>query len=194
MSYTQSGLWVPSKADFTDGPVGATLTDTRGGINLVSTAQNAHKGMYKAVPTAPYTVTAKLDYNGATAQSDVVFYGIGFSDGTKVQTFLLNPNGFGTPGTVRVAVLNYSSYAAFDSFASTAVNVPWLAQGMWLQMSDDNTGSATSRSYRVSRDGVNFQTVFQVISSNYLTPTRVHFWTHDNTHSLNVTLTHWRIT
>ena len=193
MSYASSRLWVPSKADFTDGPVGATLTDTRGGINITKAANaSAHGivGMYKSV-TAPYTVTAKIAFNGGVPQTGIGYYGIHLTDGTLIQSFYLGPNAAGA-GTSDVSVWNFTNATTLSGTALTK-GVPWLMQDIWLRVSDDGAASGTSRTWGTSRDGVNFQTFFQTGYNTFVTPTRAGFSINPYASAVSATLTHWRV-
>ena len=192
MSYTASGLWAPSQADFTDGPAGATLTDTRGGIHITHASNGiAHSlfGMYQAVPAAPYTVTAKFDFNGSSdSQAGRSTWGIFLSDGTLYQFFTPTTNAGGA-GNSALDVNNFTTSAAFLG-TIPSVAAPWLIQDIWLRISDDNA----NRTYSFSRDGVSFQQFYQVGRTVTLTPTRIGFAIDPIGAATDATLKHWRIT
>ena len=80
-------------------------------------------------------------------------FGIGFTDGTKVQMIA---NGFNNGSALRL--LNFTSPTVFGSDATTSQIWAFTNNALWYQISDDGT----SVYFRQSADGVNFSLVYSV--------------------------------
>ena len=191
MSYEDDMLRVPSKAMFTDIAGGAATTaDVKGGISITHAADAsvyAIYGMDVAVPSAPYTMTAKMDFNGSVPQSSLSICGILLSNGTSLETLgLVNNNG---AGVYNIFVSDWTSRASVASSPSV-LNAPWFSSGMWLRVADDNA----NRTWSISKDGVSFTTLYSVARTSYITPTRIGFFVTPHSAAPQVTLTSWHVT
>jgi hypothetical protein len=191
VSYKPSGLTVLSKADFTDGPVGATLTDTVGGINLVKASNGSAQllvGMYKAAPAAPYTLTVRVVPNGNDPESGIVSAGIYVSDGTKYAALVLSPN-LTTAAKMDLGVRYFTNTTTLDG-TSPAQVTQTLFGTVWLRLNDDNA----NRTWSISRDGKTFSQVSHVARTTFVTPTRVGFLANAYSAATNVTFDSWKVT
>jgi hypothetical protein len=144
----------------------ATIADTPAGVVMTLPSNGSAENWRirtKAAPGAtPYSVTAliALSYNFTTA--DYVT-GIGWSDGTKLQMFVVQCAS-AVDGPV-LKVVNYSnpSTGIATVFTGTSrVKLPLMA---WLRLEDDGTNVR----FRISFDGVSFTEVYSIAkASGYL--------------------------
>jgi hypothetical protein len=178
---------IPSVADFTAFGASPVLTDTRGGIHMTHALVGGYSvmGGFVAVPAAPYTLTAKLAYNGAVTQQAFCTFGIHLSDGTKYSCLHFGPHGT-TGGTCDVFILDFNTTTALSTNSDRIA--PWWYQDTWLQVVDDNA----NRTWKISRDGVNFQQINQVARTQFLTPTQIGFSFNSFNCAPSVTLQSWR--
>jgi hypothetical protein len=181
---------VPSKSMFTDISGGvATTADVEGGISITASATGGYniKGMDMAVPSAPYTLTTKLDFNGSVPHASICGYGIHVSDGTKLEAFHIAPSGT-IAGTFDILVFDMTDLT--HGSVAYGLLVPWFFGGIFIRLNDNNT----SRTWSVSKDGVNFTAVYAVTRTAFLTPTRIGFSVNAWNSAPYATLTHWRVT
>ena len=122
----------------------------------------ALRGLYKAVPSTPYTVTGLLIHNSLSIVSYAQFF-MGWTDGTKVQAIALaGSDALTTPLTI--VVQSYSNSTTFNSGQGTNIPTSFLAP-VFFQLTDDGTNVA----FKFGTDGVNFVTQYSVAkASGYL--------------------------
>jgi hypothetical protein len=150
----------------------ATRTDSSpSGRALLLTGQGgtgvAMRGLYKAVPSTPYTLTALIMPNmmqsAAAGQSvEAVF---GWTDTTKLHVFQIAASGSALyGGYFNVArFTNSTTFSASES--NTTISPGTLGMPLWLQVSDDGTNVI----FRYSVDSVFFTQLFSVAkASGYL--------------------------
>lgn len=170
MSYEFNGQTKLAVADFTS--IGsATLTDTIGGVNIYKASNgSAHgwHGMYKTAPTAPYTITTCIQFNGMNPDTAFGFVGPGWSDGTKYVFFYIVTN-LSVSGSLRVGVGKYTNSTTFSADYQQNDDTYLTGDILWMRIADDNTNRICS----VSRDGVNFVQIHSVGRTDFLTATRV---------------------
>jgi hypothetical protein len=134
---------------------------------LVLTIPNSGNGvtiLFKAVPTAPYTVTAGLKYMGAST------YGVVLRDsGTnKFVWFRITPSG----STWAILIDKWDNATSLNSGSLGAQEITQcFTDVFYLRMSDDGT----NRHFAFSTDGFHFLTVFSVANTDFITPDGVGF-------------------
>lgn len=65
--------------------------------------------------------------------------------------------------------------------------------GIWLELADDNLGTATSRSFRFSMDGVNWFTFFQASATDFITPNQIGVCINPKINELDATFEGWEV-
>lgn len=143
----------------------ATIDTTNGGEYLLAAAAAGHniKGRTFAAPSTPYTLDFLLLPN--TVGVEGVWYGVFWTDGTKLHTF-------GMFKTGNIWTLDVSRWANGTTYSSTD-----LASNSWMhppfyRLEDDGT----NRKWHISRDGQHWIQVLSLGRTTHLTPTDVGFF------------------
>lgn len=176
---TLSWSWVPSQGS-------ASVVSAKGMIYLTGTTKNNTdvRAYMVTVPSAPYTRTAMVFPQLPNVANCVC--GIGVSDGTKFETFVI-----GQSGSILVTgVLQYAT-ATSNPSAPTQVAFLTVSSPVMMRIVDDNV----NRSYQISNDlGVNWRTAATVGRTSYLTPTLIGIYADpnfDNSAAPALTLASW---
>lgn len=169
----QTDICTPlSSSDFTwQNQNGASSTDFGSSIYLTAPNNSGSQNLrffYKSAPGTPYTITSKIIYlggfiNGASTKANM--YGIAWGDGTKLTTLHINTG----DTTFDLDVANWDNVTTFNANVYVNNDVAIANQLEWFRIADDGT----NRTCSISRDGVNFITIYSVARTNFLTPTRV---------------------
>lgn len=136
------------------------------GLTISAASNTSRQGMYGLRKTAPSTgnkrVTALIALNWNWTQATVTS-AIGYTDGTKLQTFeIASYNGTRGP-TLQVS--NWSGIQTYVTSPFGSANTVNCSCLMWMQLQDDGTNIK----FRIAMDGGNFTEVFSVVkSSGYL--------------------------
>lgn len=182
MYYDDGTAWRPigqtdvctplASADFTwQNQNGAGSTDFGSSIYLSAPNNGGTSDVrffYKTAPGTPYTITAKIVHlggfvNGAATKANM--YGVAWGDGTKLTTFHVNTG----DTTFDLNIANWDNVTTFNANVYANNDAAIASQLEWFRFADDGT----NRSCAVSRDGINFVTIYSVARTNFLTPTRV---------------------
>lgn len=136
-----------------------------------------------SVPTAPYTRTAIIR-PGLTSTSSSTECGLFLYDGTKVETVNVQ-GGSGWSNS------DWTNTTTFSGPIASG-NLSW-GSDIWIELSDDNTGSGTARKAKISVDGVNYITVSSQSPTAFLTPTKIGFYVNNsNSKETSCTLVSWQ--
>jgi len=177
----------------------ASYTDTQFGVNI-SKATNGNNNeiatMLVSAPSTPYSVIAKVVWNGMNQNGTTMFgdpgpaesaCGMCFTNGTATSSKLkvlrwgnlngaltVNVNGGGT------APLNLFGFAAADQYSNYTTEVgngsgeqhcpPTMGMGfVWMKLRDDGTNCK----YYLSCDGMSWQQIYSEARTTYFTATNV---------------------
>lgn len=133
--------------------------------NKVGTGGDDLRGMYKSVPSAPYTATLILRNPPTNQQFTLV--GMFLSDGTKLRTIsVLGASSIGQG-------ISVDAYNNVTSYNSTQMRESvYLGDYVWLRIKDDNTNWL----FQYSVNGKNYVTAYSVARNNFLTATQIGFF------------------
>lgn len=145
----------------------AGATATSFGTSVFISLPNASglRFMYQNVPSTPYTLTAKLIHLGNFTPNESMIYGLAWGDGTKLMTVHVNDNSDAM--NLNVALWNSTTSLSSEVFTYNFRDV--VDRMEWFRLSDDGT----NRQISVSRDGINFISIYTNSSTTFLTGTRV---------------------
>lgn len=170
----------------------ATVTaNANGGIfmKILGATGTHYKLRVKAVPTAPYVVTAGFLWTGPV--TDFHQFGLVLYNGAKFTTYFLAC----VASTATLPLFFSQDFTNTTTFASnnlvTAINKTVPSYPLWLRITDNNT----NKIFSYSPDGVNFIDLFSEARTTFLTATHVGFGGEtENTSSqdLGFTLISWK--
>lgn len=128
----------------------ATVTDANQGVVVYAPSNGATdgcRGVYRAVPATPYTLTALVAVTSKFGDTSLAAGSIlGWTDGTKLQIFRI---GQWSSYQSRLDIANYSNASTFVSgvYGATTFGAP--PNLLWIQLADDGTNI----SFRISVGG-----------------------------------------
>lgn len=176
----------PALASWTQTNIGtATVADQRGGV-LISTPTpvTSMKMLTLAAPATPYTLTALMIPTMGTSGQ----YGMCWSNGTAVVSFGVDVSA----NIPRFTNFKFTNPTTFSASYQT-VNMPHMAQPMYMQISDDGT----NRICRFSKDGDDYYQIHSIGRTDFLTPTQVGWYAEGGTSATQpaiVLLVSWKQT
>lgn len=137
--------------------LGTGAASTNGAVGQVISGNSPGFGAYTTtVPATPYTITALMTVNGASA----AVTGLGWTDTTKIQFIYVNNGNNHTPIVQHNS--NISTFAGTDFSGNGGSMSYFLA---WLRIKDDGTNVTFS----YSNDGITFTQAFTITkASGYL--------------------------
>lgn len=171
----------PDLGDFTwDNNTGTTAVSSGGAIVMTATSQagSSTRNLYKAAPATPYTITALVAnvFYGNDNGSNQVGPGLNFrqsSDG-KISAFAAT--------FVAVGIRNFTNATTFSA-SPAGVSKSNKVIYSWLRITDDGA----NRIYEVSFDGWNWNTIYTVARTTFLTADQVGFHVENNSTFLTAT-------
>lgn len=159
----------------------ATVTTANGGENVLSAVganANNVNFRYVAYPTPSFTRTlaCRISLFGVGGHGSVnCNAGIALSDGTKMLIFGFY--GIGSSGQVTLIYNSGPSVTNINANVFSAINYWIPGEGLvWLRMDDGVTTSA-KRTFFISFDGETFIQIYQESNTQFLTPTRIGYYT-----------------
>lgn len=164
----------------------ATVTSAGGALFLEGVASEGDQihARVKAVPTAPYTITAAVlpRLTDVTNAGGFPNCGLAWSDGTTgggggSNVIILGYYYEVSNNVPQLYVRKYDDSHNFNAGALSSAPACLPSSPLWLRISDDNT----NRKAWVSGDGVNWFQVYSEARTTFLTATHVGFYA--NTHS-----------
>lgn len=168
---------------------GSTLTTTNGTMTQVGVKEaGSHvRGQIKAIPAAPYTITAALLALNACANNNSCCL-IGLYDGTGFITLDLYADQTASNAYPRCYFLldkwtNNSTFSASYTFlhGNGALSMQGVTGGplIWVRLTDDNA----TRHWQFSLDGINWIEVANQARTDFITPTNVFWGTNANSNT-----------
>lgn len=150
----------------------ATATDTSVGIKLAAGSNgNAEnfKILYKAAPTAPYTISALISLTSSFVNTEHVVAALGFYDGTKLEYVGMH---IGSNGSNALGSIASGKYTSVSAGTGTDYGAPY-PNPYWVQIEDDGTGLHL----RVSMDGVSWKPLVEELYASFMgaSPSHVFF-------------------
>lgn len=137
----------------------ATAADTPMGIAVAAPVNSGNqlRLLARALPGAPYTLTVKA--TGASLEQNYESFGVALreSGSGKLANLALSQGPY---------VLAQKFSGPSNNFVATYVAATSHGPVEWFQIADDGT----TRSYRISRDGVAWRLLHAVGRTDYLTP------------------------
>jgi hypothetical protein len=167
---------------------GSATVTVNGSIHLASPGASADnlRVRLKNAPATPYNISAYI--RGFSYPGSSGFFGLCFSDGTKIMTF-----GLGTVSTGGQRN-QFSKWNSATSFSTNYLDNPSLCDfSGWMRISDNGTNRICS----FSPDGFNWIQAHSVGNTDFLTATKVGFYVQTNVGAANFvgcTLYSWKET
>ena len=166
----------------------ATISTTNGGIHLMAPANSGVnlRIRKKSAPATPYTITMGFIPRGINAN----FQSCGFvfrDAGGLIETFEYNSSGGGSS----LGINRFTSASGYSS-SPAGKSASFIGALIWMQCADDGA----NRIYRWSTDAYNWEEIYSVSRTTFLTATEVGFFANDQT-TLNanaMTLLSWKET
>lgn len=153
---------------------GDTLVADGDGLLLTSMGHNSgsvDQGTCFVVsaPAAPYTLTVGLEVTVLYPASWSTV-GLTLVDGTSNPKRANLSVGYGSSAPLYINIAKWSSLTSWSAnYVETVMGLPFSSGVFFLRIQDDNT----NRNYLYSKDGRNWQTVYSVGRTDFLTPTHV---------------------
>lgn len=166
-----NGTTLPSGWSWT-GQGSSTYNEGKGVGAIYNPGATPISGIYRALPTAPFTLTAKLHHSYLANSTNYMKSGLFLTDLTKAMLFSFGGDagyyGSASGGTAGTAVEYYSTLSTFSS-----ANLSWTAVSDMKYMQIVYT-SSSSVAFKFSADGVQFITAISGVNvSTNFTPTQI---------------------
>lgn len=138
----------------------ATLTTTYGYPTIVlPTGSGVNiRGRYKSVPTAPYTVSALIDFPNLTGNQIGGLFWRASATGSITM--------FGLAQDGQLYISKYTNATTFSANYTPTFIVKPISRPIWLAIEDDTS----NRKFHYSIDGINWITVFSIGGTDFHTP------------------------
>lgn len=197
VEYRDNGtLWVPwgPMQKFVDPPdlTGWTWLNqgsaTRGAryISVPAASPAAYAGLYKAIPSAPYTLTACM-VGSPLSYAQYIGGGMVLRDNTDKTILFIIQYSSGW----QLYVLNMTNYSTWSSTPASVTIVGDILSPCWFRVVDDNT----NRTYYFSRNGRTWYQIYQTTRTTWITPTGCGFESRGGTSQAHLnTLLSWEET
>lgn len=150
----------------------ATATDTAVGLKLAAGSNGNAENfriLYKAAPTAPYTISALISLTSSFVNTEHVVAALGFYDGTKLEYVGMH---IGSNGSNALGSIATGKYTSVSAGTGTDYGAPY-PNPYWVQIEDDGTGLHL----RVSMDGVSWKPLVEELYASFMgaSPSHVFF-------------------
>lgn len=178
----------PALADWTwRNQGGAVADDTNGGICLTHSGTHSNlRGLERAIPAAPYTITACFLMR--LVDSSVGTYNAGLwwtESGGKVITFAVSSEDHG-----KISIQKWDSVTGWNGNYAGIITYQ-MRELVWFRISDDST----DRKCLWSHDGYHWETLHSVGRTDFFTAQYVgiHLWRSNADREPSMTLLSWKV-
>lgn len=164
----------------------ATLTQSERGIELYSPGNAGYilMGVAKSIATPPYTVTALVVYD-ALADENYMGGGIGIRESSTGKSEFVRV----TRGVRKIEVIRNTDDITWNSTPAGHGFIGHFPL-YWIRLQDDGT----NRTWMYSLTGFDWVTLYQTLSTDYLTPDQFIFYINpQNSIEIRVTLASWNV-